>query len=58
MRARWEVEEGLRPSAVVDGLSEDIDELVQAATAYEPGRRLASVDEFLEMLELVDGAAT
>ena len=58
LRARWEVEEGLRPSAVVDGLSEDIDELVQAATAYEPGRRLASVDEFLEMLELVEDGLT
>ena len=38
--SRLEADEGLRPSALVDGLSEDIDELVQAATAYQPLRRL------------------
>ncbi|WP_327066321.1 BREX system serine/threonine kinase PglW [Kitasatospora sp. NBC_01302] len=56
--ARLEAGEGLRPSAVVDGLSEDIDELVQAATAYKPEQRLASVDEFLEMLEFVEDSLT
>lgn len=56
--AQLEAGEGLRPSALVDGLSSDIDELVQAATAYRPGQRLASVDEFLEMLELVEDALT
>ncbi|MDH6114361.1 serine/threonine protein kinase [Kitasatospora sp. MAP12-15] len=56
--ARLEAGEGLRPSAVVDGLSEDIDELVQAATAYKPEQRLASVDEFLEMLEFVEETLT
>ncbi|SEU47433.1 BREX system serine/threonine kinase PglW [Nonomuraea wenchangensis] len=56
--ARLEAGEGLRPSAIVDGLSEDIDELVQAATAYRPERRLATVDEFLEMLEYVEDALT
>ncbi|MEU9867381.1 BREX system serine/threonine kinase PglW [Actinomadura sp. NPDC048021] len=49
---------GLRPSAVVDGLSADVDELVQAATAFQPERRLATVDEFLEMLECVEDALT
>ncbi len=34
--ARYEAGEGLRPSSVVDGLSPYIDELVQAATAYDP----------------------
>ncbi|GHJ36009.1 BREX system serine/threonine kinase PglW [Streptomyces sp. TS71-3] len=58
LRARLEAGEGLRPSAVVDGLSEDIDELVQAATAYRPGQRLSTVDEFLEMLELVEDGLT
>ncbi|WP_283136704.1 BREX system serine/threonine kinase PglW [Rhizohabitans arisaemae] len=56
--ARLEAGEGLRPSAIVDGLSEDIDELVQAATAYLPDRRLATVDEFLEMLECVEDSLT
>ncbi|MEV4109315.1 BREX system serine/threonine kinase PglW [Nonomuraea sp. NPDC049695] len=56
--ARLEAGEGLRPSAIVDGLSEDIDELVQAATAYKPERRLATVAEFLEMLECVEDSLT
>ncbi|MEU4209181.1 BREX system serine/threonine kinase PglW [Streptomyces sp. NPDC026206] len=56
--ARLEAGEGLRPSSLVDGLSEDIDELVQAATAYRPEQRLSSVDEFLEMLELVEDTLT
>ncbi|MCE7080365.1 BREX system serine/threonine kinase PglW [Streptomyces sp. ST2-7A] len=56
--ARLEAGEGLRPSSLVDDLSEDIDELVQAATAYRPERRLASVDEFLEMLEIVEEGLT
>ncbi|MFB6977428.1 BREX system serine/threonine kinase PglW [Streptomyces scopuliridis] len=56
--AQLEAGEGLRPSALVDGLSEDIDDLVQAATAYRPAQRLSSVDEFLEMLELVEDSLT
>ncbi|GAA1325079.1 BREX system serine/threonine kinase PglW [Streptomyces sanglieri] len=56
--ARLEAGEGLRPSSLVDGMSPDIDELVQAATAYRPGQRLSSVDEFLEMLELVEDGLT
>ncbi|MGW0486442.1 BREX system serine/threonine kinase PglW [Nonomuraea sp. NPDC003214] len=56
--ARLEAGEGLRPSAMVDGLSPDIDELVQAATAYRPSQRLSSVDEFLEMLECVEDSLT
>ncbi|WP_371612043.1 BREX system serine/threonine kinase PglW [Streptomyces clavifer] len=56
--ARMEAGEGLRPSSLVDGLSEDIDDLVQAATAYLVERRLSTVDEFLEMLELVEDTLT
>ncbi|GAA2246357.1 protein kinase [Streptomyces ruber] len=56
--ARLEAGEGLRPSSLVDDLSEDIDFLVQAATAYRPERRLSTVDEFLEMLELVEDTLT
>ncbi|MGC5397539.1 BREX system serine/threonine kinase PglW [Streptomyces sp. DT20] len=56
--ARFEAGEGLRPSAVVDGLSEYIDELVQAATAYSVSDRLSSVDDFLEMLEVVEEELT
>lgn len=58
LRARLEAGEGLRPSSLVDGLSEDIDFLVQAATAYRPAQRLSSVDEFLEMLEIVEETLT
>ncbi|MBT3154249.1 BREX system serine/threonine kinase PglW [Streptomyces sp. CHD11] len=56
--ARLEAGEGLRPSSLVDGLSEDVDDLVQAATAYRPGQRLSSVDEFLELLEAVEDSLT
>ncbi|SIO85589.1 BREX system serine/threonine kinase PglW [Nocardiopsis sp. JB363] len=56
--AQLEAGEGLRPSALVDGLSEDVDDLVQAATAYRPEQRLASIDEFLEMLEYVEDSLT
>ncbi|MEV5178732.1 BREX system serine/threonine kinase PglW [Streptomyces werraensis] len=56
--ARLEAGEGLRPSSLVDGLSEDVDFLVQAATAYRPGQRLSSVDEFLELLEVVEDSLT
>ncbi|WP_067482807.1 BREX system serine/threonine kinase PglW [Actinomadura hibisca] len=56
--AQLEAGDGLRPSAIVDGLSPDIDELVQAATAYAPDRRLSTVDEFLEMLESVEDTLT
>ncbi|MCX5184241.1 BREX system serine/threonine kinase PglW [Streptomyces sp. NBC_00268] len=56
--ARFEAGEGLRPSAVVDGLSEYIDELVQAATAYSVSDRLTSVDDFLDMLEVVEETLT
>ncbi|MEV5881402.1 BREX system serine/threonine kinase PglW [Streptomyces sp. NPDC052020] len=42
--------DGLTPSAVVDGMTDDVDLLVQAATAYRPEQRMSSVDEFLELL--------
>ncbi|WP_406384015.1 BREX system serine/threonine kinase PglW [Streptomyces sp. NBC_00117] len=58
LRARLEAGEGLRPSSLVDGLSEDVDELVQAATAYNPDQRLHSVDDFLEMLDVVEDSLT
>ncbi|MBL1113575.1 BREX system serine/threonine kinase PglW [Streptomyces sp. 110] len=56
--ARYEAGEGLRPSAVVDGLSEDIDQLVQMATAYHVDDRLDSVDDFLDLLEVVEETLT
>ncbi|MFH9583542.1 BREX system serine/threonine kinase PglW [Streptomyces luteogriseus] len=56
--ARYEAGEGLRPSSLVDGLSPYIDELVQAATAYDVSARLSSVDDFLEMLEVVEADLT
>jgi serine/threonine protein kinase len=42
--------DGLTPSAVVDGVTDDVDLLVHAATAYRPEQRMQSVDEFLELL--------
>ncbi|MER6452143.1 BREX system serine/threonine kinase PglW [Streptomyces sp900105245] len=42
--------DGLTPSAVVDGLTDDVDLLVHAATAFNPFHRMSSVDEFLELL--------
>ncbi|MBV9025070.1 MAG: BREX system serine/threonine kinase PglW [Streptomycetaceae bacterium] len=54
--AHLEAGGSLRPSALVDGLHPDIDDLVEASTAYEPGRRLSTVDDFLEMLEYVEEA--
>ncbi|MDX2403896.1 BREX system serine/threonine kinase PglW [Streptomyces microflavus] len=54
--ARLEAGESLRPSGLVDGLNPDVDDLVEASTAYEPGRRLSTVDDFLEMLEYVEQA--
>ncbi|MEW2152612.1 BREX system serine/threonine kinase PglW [Streptomyces albidoflavus] len=52
--SRLEAGETLAPSALVDGLDPDIDDLVEASTAYEPSRRLSTVDDFLEMLEFVE----
>lgn len=52
--ARLAKEDGLRPSSAVDSVSEFMDELVQAATTPVPARRLSSVAELLEMLQLVE----
>ncbi|GAA3770363.1 BREX system serine/threonine kinase PglW [Plantactinospora mayteni] len=52
--ARLAKEDGLRPSSMVDSVSEFMDELVQAATTPIPARRLSSVAELLEMLQLVE----
>ncbi|NJQ04443.1 BREX system serine/threonine kinase PglW [Streptomyces lonarensis] len=52
--SRLEAGETLAPSALVDGLDPDLDDLVEASTAYEPSRRLSTVDDFLEMLEFVE----
>lgn len=58
LHTRLEAGEGLRPSSLVDDLSEDIDFLVQAATAYDPRARMTTVLEFLETLELVEDVLT
>ncbi|WP_405088317.1 BREX system serine/threonine kinase PglW [Microbispora sp. NBC_01389] len=55
---RLSKENGLRPSTVADSITEFMDEMVQAATAPVPTQRLATVAEFLEMLELVEDEAT
>jgi serine/threonine protein kinase len=49
---------GLRPSAVADSVSQFMDELVQAATAPVPAQRLTTVAEFLEMLAPVEEELT
>lgn len=51
-------ENGLRPSAAVDSVSEFMDELVQAATAPVPVQRLSGVADLLEMLEAVEEELT
>ncbi|MFE6746922.1 BREX system serine/threonine kinase PglW [Kitasatospora purpeofusca] len=53
---RLESGETLRPSALVDGLDTDIDDLVEAATAFDPVRRLAALDDFMEMLEFIESS--
>ncbi len=55
---RLTADSGLSPSAAVDGLPDDIDFLVQCATAFEPKKRLRTVDEFLELLDDVDDRLT
>ncbi|MEV4770560.1 BREX system serine/threonine kinase PglW [Micromonospora humida] len=49
---------GLRASAVADGISDFADELIQAATAPVPAQRLTTVSEFIEMLEEVENELT
>ena len=49
---------GLRPSAMADSVSQFMDELVQAATAPVPAQRLTTVAEFLDMLVSVEEELT
>lgn len=56
--SRLAQDNGLRPSASADSVSEFMDELVQAATAPVPTARLATVAEFLELLETVEDEIT
>ena len=56
--ARLARDNGLRASAVADGISEFADELIQAATAPIPAQRLTTVADFVEMLEEVENELT
>jgi hypothetical protein len=47
-------DQGLHPYAVSDGVSDSLDALVYAATRSDVTRRLASADEFLELLDRVE----
>ncbi|MEV5764741.1 BREX system serine/threonine kinase PglW [Micromonospora sp. NPDC052213] len=49
---------GLRATAVADGISLFADELIQAATAPVPTQRLTTVAEFVEMLQVVEDELT
>ncbi|MFC0003613.1 BREX system serine/threonine kinase PglW [Micromonospora siamensis] len=49
---------GLRASAIADGITEFADELIQAATAPVPTARLTTVAEFVEMLQVVEEELT
>ncbi|PWU44135.1 BREX system serine/threonine kinase PglW, partial [Micromonospora globispora] len=49
---------GLRASAIADGITEFADELIQAATAPVPTQRLTTVAEFVEMLQEVEEELT
>ncbi|GFH37255.1 hypothetical protein SCWH03_34910 [Streptomyces pacificus] len=52
--ARLQQGKGRTPSALVDGLSGYVDELVRNATDYNPLRRPRTAAEFLESLDTVD----
>ncbi|SCF28774.1 Serine/threonine protein kinase [Micromonospora purpureochromogenes] len=58
LMTRLAKENGLRPSADADSVSEFMDELVQAATAPVPARRLATVAEVLDLLVCVEEELT
>jgi serine/threonine protein kinase len=55
---RLTTDNGLRPSASADSVSEFMDEVVQAATAPQPSQRIATAEEFLELLETVEDEVT
>ncbi|MDF4251132.1 BREX system serine/threonine kinase PglW [Streptomyces sp. WMMB303] len=52
--ARLEKGGGLVPSAVADGLTADVDQIVQDATAFNPVERISTAAEFLELLDVVE----
>ncbi|MFE7071891.1 BREX system serine/threonine kinase PglW [Streptomyces sp. NPDC057620] len=54
LQARLESGERLAPSAVTDGVPPFLDDLIEAATAQQPDRRLDAVGDFLEMLAEVE----
>lgn len=54
LQARAERGERLAPSAVKDGIPPFLDDLIDAATAQHPDRRLDAVGDFLEMLAAVE----
>ncbi|WP_306316464.1 MULTISPECIES: BREX system serine/threonine kinase PglW [unclassified Streptomyces] len=54
LQARVENGERLAPSAVQDGIPTFLDDLIDAATAQQPDRRLDAVGDFLEMLAEVE----
>lgn len=56
--SRLATDNGLRPSASADSVSEFMDEVVQAATAPQPSQRIATAEEFLELLWTVEEEVT
>ncbi|MGW1672789.1 BREX system serine/threonine kinase PglW [Streptomyces sp. NPDC002324] len=52
--ARLDQGGGLVPSAVTDGLTKDVDQIIQDATAYRPEARTRTAAEFLEWLDVVE----
>ncbi|MEU5413481.1 BREX system serine/threonine kinase PglW [Streptomyces clavifer] len=54
LQARAESGERLAPSAVKDGIPPFLDDLIDAATAQQPDKRLDAVGDFLEMLAEVE----
>ncbi|MFD9484314.1 BREX system serine/threonine kinase PglW [Streptomyces sp. NPDC059991] len=51
LRERLRTDSGLRLIAVADGLSEELDHLIQQATHPDPDHRLAPVDRFIDLLD-------
>ncbi|MBT2488656.1 BREX system serine/threonine kinase PglW [Streptomyces sp. ISL-96] len=51
LRERLRTDSGLRLFAVVDGASEELDQLIYQATRPEPDDRLGTVDRFIDLLD-------
>ncbi|MFH8806034.1 BREX system serine/threonine kinase PglW [Streptomyces hygroscopicus] len=54
LRERLRTDSGLRLFAVVDGVSEELDNLIYQATRPEPDDRLGTADRFIDLLDAAE----